>query len=351
MKRRLLCLAALCCTGAVLYFFQWSRPAPEQLPGVQAPERQLLRIWLVSAPGGGESWLRTCLKEWEKAHPGVMTFLRTVGADELDREGAVPPDVLLYSPGDLSSPQNSFAVLTGISGIREELLRTGRWQGQQYGLPLCYAGYALAIDSALEPSPAHTPAPTTLLGRPAETPPQAAEAPGLPEGVSVLPPEGCGLFALGTILPHRPDLEAQPLPHRDVYQRFLARQCGAALLTTGQVTALGSGIPYRIVTGNEVITDQVFLASLMPGATPAAAQLLADLTSPPYQRRLTAQGLHTVRDDLRLYAAGTEGLIEAAAAQGLTCINAYVPRADVSAAAWQYWQGQCSLEQALLPLI
>ena len=65
--------------------------------------------------GGGESWLRACLKEWEAAHPGVMTYLRAVSAEELVREDAVLPDILLYTPGDLTTPEALFTPLSAYS--------------------------------------------------------------------------------------------------------------------------------------------------------------------------------------------------------------------------------------------
>lgn len=349
--RPLICILALALTGVILWQALLVRPQREHLPGADAAPRRLIRIWVCSSIGGGESWLRECLKAWEKQNPGAMTFLRTVSPEELAREDAVLPDVLLYTPGSITAPQEVFIPLTNASGIREPLLRAGRWQMQQYGLPLCYAGYALAIDSTAEPHLAVTPAPTTLLGKPAATAdPLATATPGLPESVQPLAPKGCSLFTLGCLLEQRPPLEST-LTTAEVYRQFQARQTPAALLTTGQITALNGVFPFRVLTPSEVITDQVWLASIFPGADESAASLLACLTSAECQRRLSQQGLYTVREDLRLYATGTGGQMEAAAARALTAINAYVPAEDVEAAAWQYIHGQSGLSEALLPLL
>lgn len=354
MKRCMICLIALLLTGIIVWLAIHVRPTPEHLPGADAPQRRLLRIWLASSVGGGESWLRECLKTWEKANPGTMTFLRSVTPDELTRENAVLPDILLYTPGTITTPDAHFAPLTGISGTREELLRSGRWKGQQYGLPLCYAAYALAIDSACEPHLAATPAPTTLLGRPAATQqPLAAATPALPEGIALTSPRGCGLFTLRsliTTIPTLPD-DFATLDSSAVYQLFRTRKANAALLTTGQITALGASFPFRVMTPGEIITDQVWLASLFHNADPAAAELLTWLISAPAQRMLCQQSLHTVREDLRLYAAGTEALIETAASRSLTVLNAYVPPEETEAAAWQYFHGRTGLSEALLPLL
>lgn len=354
MKHRLpFRLGAILLTVLLLWLGLRVKPAQESLPGNENAQRHLLRIWICSSPGGGESWLRSCLKGWEKQHPEVMTFLRSVSAAELDREDAVLPDILLYTPGDVTAPEAHFAPLTGIDGLREPLLRAGRWRGQQYGLPLCYAGYALAISNEAEPYLAVTPAPTTLLGHPAATGQSDATAtPGLPDGASLLAPKGCGLFTLGMLLTERPtpgeDIAAADTG--DVYTRFRAHQADAALLTTGQITALNGVLPCRVITPSEIITDQVWFASLFTGADETAAQLLAYLVQPESQKLLSQQGLYTVREDLRLYATGTEGLIESAA-RTLTAINAYVPAADVEAAAWQYFHKRSGLNEALLPLL
>lgn len=344
----LITLVALAAAGLVLWQAIAARPVPEALPGDGAAQRQLVRIWVCSSPGGGESWLRACLQKWEKQHPQAMTFLRTVTADEIAREDAVLPDILLYTPGDVTTPEGCFAPLAGISGLREPLMRAGRWQGIQYGLPLCYGGYAIAIDSSAEPHLAATPAPTTLLGRPAATQPPDAPTPGLPEGASLLAPKGCGLFTLA-LMQQLPPVEST-LPSADVFARFRARQTPAALLTTGQITAMNGAFPFRVLTPGEVITDQVWFASLFPGAGEAAARLLAWLVQPESQRLLASQGLYTVREDLRLYATGTGAAMESAA-RTLTVINAYVPAADVEVSAWQAAQGRVTLDAALLPLI
>ena len=96
MKRRCaVCLSALALTVAAGLMLLSPPPAGERLPGAEAAPGRLVRIWVLSSVGGGESWLRACLKEWEAAHPGVMTYLRGVTVQELYREDAVLPDILL----------------------------------------------------------------------------------------------------------------------------------------------------------------------------------------------------------------------------------------------------------------
>lgn len=366
MKRRsVICLVGLALTAAAALLLCAS-PRGERLPGAELARGRLVRVWMVSSVGGGESWLRACLKEWEATHPGVMTYLRAVSAEELVREDAVLPDILLYTPGDLAAPERLFTPLSGTENIREPLLRCGRWRGQLYGLPLCYGGYVLAIHGALEPQHAATPAPTTLLGRPAATAsPDATATPGFPLAAAqkadtpLVCPRGAAGFTLACLLApeERPALrEPAPAP-AEAYRCFLAQQASAAVLTTGQVTALegvaasGKGFAYRVLTPSEVITDQVWLGSLFPGAGEDAASLLAHLIAPAAQKRLASQGLYTVREDLKLYASGVPGLMERAAARSLTAISAYIDPDEVNSAAWQVLSGREGLSAALMPLL
>lgn len=364
--RTLLCALAILLAAALVLLTPplLTRQAAPRLP--HAAQRTLLRVWVTSSIGGGQAWLKEQLKAWEKRNPGVMTYLRAVPAEEIAAEGTVLPDIILYMPGDFTAPEELFSPLSGELNARTSLLRAGKWRNQQYGLPLCYGAWVLAIDSAIEPGSAATPAPTTLLGRPAATDPaQATQDPGFPleaasqADVALQAPVGCGLFSLAALVPERPPLPENfaTLSPADVYSGFLARKYAAALLTTGQLTALtsltaaGNGFPFRVLTPQEIITDQVWFGSVVEGASSEAASLLAWLTGPEAQQALTKQGLHTVRDDLRLYAAGTQAQIETAAARSMTAINAYVPAADVQSAAWQVFSGREDLSGGLLPLL
>ncbi|MBQ8200795.1 MAG: hypothetical protein IJZ74_03390 [Clostridia bacterium] len=365
--RRILCPLALAAIAMLILSAPALLRQSASIPGLEAEERTLLRIWVTNAPGGAQAWLTAALRQWEKQHPGVMTYLRTVSAETLTDPDTVLPDVVLYMPGDLTAPQTLFTPLSGALTAKEALLRCGRWQGQQYGLPLCWGAWVLAIDSALEPGSALTPAPTTLLGKPAATQPSASQTPGYPlaaasqSACALQSPGGAALLALTCLLEQT---ERPPLPEdfahlssSQVYSAFQARKAATAMLTTGQVTAFtsltsaGKGFPFRVITPSEVVTDQVWLASLTPGAPQEAAALLAHLTSADAQQLLSRQGLYTVRDDLVLYAAGTSAEVERAGMRALSAINAYIPSTDAAAAAWQAFQGALGFSEALLPLM
>ena len=377
MKKRwwIKALLAAGCAGLIalaVFVLHEGREPAAPVPGLRAEDRVLLRIWVVNAPGGAQAWLKAQLHRFERQHPGVSTYLRTVTADALTEPDAVLPDVVLAMPGDVADPGEFFLPLSGDMTarenglVREELLRCGRWRGVQYGLPLCWGAWVLAIDGSLEPGSAATPAPTTLLGKPAAT----ADAGATPEpsyplteaaqaDCALQAPGGAALFTLGLLLTEHPPLpeDFATLTAADVYAAYQQRRCATAMLTTGQATAFagltsaGSGFPFRVMTAEEVITDQVWLASITPDAPREAALLLSYLVSADAQKALFDQGLHTVRSDLALYTAGMSARVEQAARRALTAINAYVDGDAVRDAAWQFFQGRVSLSEALLPLM
>lgn len=338
------------------------RHGGNEVPGLTGAERTLLRIWVTGSPGGGQTWLTGQLSAFEKQHPGVMTHLRLVPSSELSAPDAILPDLVLCMPGDITEPAAFFRSLAPDDALREPLLACGRYAGVQYGIPLCWGAWVLAIDSTLDPVPAATPAPTTLLGRPAAT-----DAPTVPpvypleaataSSCGLQSPGGAALLALSGMLPVHarpplPDTFAQ-LSAADVYAAFQARRCATAMLTTGQATAFsgvvsaGKAFPFRLMIPDTVVTDQVWLACMTPAAPPEAAELIAFLTSAAAQQALTTQGLHTVRDDLSLYAAGFSAEVEAAGHTGLCAVNAFLPGQEVHAIAWQVFQGTAPAETAI----
>ncbi len=332
-----------------------------RIPGLEEPQRVMLRLTLVDAPGGGQAWLNGRIRAFEKANPQISVYLRVGQASELTAEGAILPDVVLFTPGALEDA-SALIPLTGAAGLREELLRAGRWRGDQLAMPLCWGGWVLAINSALEPGGRVTPAPTTLLGKPAATRnAQATPTPGYPlpaagkADVALQSPGGAALFTLGAILspeerPVLPENFAQETSAQ-VFEGFRAQKWATAMLTTGQAVALEGILPFRVMVADDVVTDQVFYGGLTASAGAEAAAFLAFLVSESSQEALYTQGLFPVRDDLALYASGMLGDVEAASRIGLTVPNAFGAREDTFGAAWRYWERTISRSEALLPLL
>lgn len=361
MPRRILpCCIALLLTlllGVALF-----SPAPSQAPLVKQTSRQLLRIWSVSSVGGSDSWLKKQLRQFEKQNPGVMTYLRQVTLDAVTEPDAVLPDLILYTPGTLSSPAEHFAALTPPDQVVSSLLQCGCWQDQQLALPLCWGGYVLAVDSRFDATPAATPAPTSLLGQSYATPdPDAAPHPYpydaiLAADTPLLTASGSATLILCDMLDPslRPPLTDSILTQNEVYARFRSRHCASALLTSGQftafqaLTAAGKGFSYSVIVPERIITDQVLLGSIVRGAEDSAApQLLSFLISRNAQQALTSQELHTVRTDLKLYASGVPAQLESAARHSLSALNAFVSYEDIEAASHLVSCGQSTTDQFL----
>lgn len=366
--RTVICLLALMMTALLVLLVPplvTGTQPEERLPGVDTAPRQLLRVWVTSAPGGGMRWLQARLSAYEKAHPGTTVYVRQVTAEQcLNPEGPAP-DVLLFMPGDFSAPEALLTPVSGVMEAEEALLRCGRWQGRQYAVPLCWSAWVLAVDSAWDDMPELTPAPTTLLGKPAPTPDCSPETvPGYPlekagaADIPLLAPPGGGLFSLAQLLPpgQRPTTGSTfaAMDSAAVYQAFLGRKCASALLTTGQVTALesaamlGRGFAFRVMVPEEIITDQVWLAG---AGSEAAGALISDLMGQASQQALKAQGLFGVDFRDPLYTSGFSAQVETAARQGFTALNAFVGVEQVAQAAWQAWQGSTPVAEALPGLI
>lgn len=361
MPRRILpCFIALLLTlllGMALF-----SPHDSSAPLVNQTSRQLLRIWSVSSLGGSDNWLKKQLRQFEKQHPGVMTYLRQVTPDALTAPDAVLPDLILYTPSTLTNPAELFAALSVPEHLSSALLQCGCWQGQQLALPLCWGGYVLAVDSRFDAAPAATPAPTSLLGQSYATPaPDASPQPYpydaiLAADTPLLTAPGSAMLILFDMLDPslRPPLTDSALTQSEVYARFRSRQCASALLTSGQLTAFqaltaaGKGFACSAIVPERIITDQVLLASIVQGAEDSAApELLAFLISRSAQQALTSQELHTVRTDLKLYASGVPAQLESAARQSLTALNAFVSSEDIAAASYLVSCGQSTIEQVL----
>lgn len=333
--RCLLSVAALLAAAALLMISGNQAPTA----GLSGDARTLLRVWLIHAPGGAAKWVDAQMSAYERHHPGTLIYLRQVSPEELRAPEAILPDIVLFMPGDVQAPESLFSPLTSDAPLFAGLLSGAQRQGETYALPLCWGAWALAVDAAYDDQPATTPAPTTLLGRPAATAsPEATAAPFPLEKANaadcpLLSPGGCALSALRAIFADQtmPRLTADfaQLTPDAVYQRFRARQCASAMLTTGQLTAFsdvtsaGKGFAFRVMTAKTVATDQVLLGAIAREAQPEAADLLAFLTSRGVQEQLARQGLFSAREDLALYPVGWAAEIEQAARREITMLEAF----------------------------
>ena len=115
----------------------------------------VLRLWVVEGwtPGAGSvsGWLNQCISGYEKRHPGVYVQPEYVDAGAIatiGESGILPPDLLLFPPGQLESPASLFPIRTP-DALRPELSRVGQWEGSSYAVPVAMGGYLWAYNTAL----------------------------------------------------------------------------------------------------------------------------------------------------------------------------------------------------------
>jgi hypothetical protein len=124
-------------------------------PGISAPEKKLLRVWLVGDSVGAAGWLKRQAANLEQTQGGAMVYLRTARPQELIQPGTVLPDLVIFGPGAVKAPESLFVPLAGDFSLDEGAKRAGRWQLEQYALPICLDGYALAYDPSISGAPAY----------------------------------------------------------------------------------------------------------------------------------------------------------------------------------------------------
>lgn len=62
-------LAAVLLTGLLVVSLPGVLGGAADVPGLGGTERQLLRLWIVGSPGGGQAWLTQQLRTWESSAP------------------------------------------------------------------------------------------------------------------------------------------------------------------------------------------------------------------------------------------------------------------------------------------
>lgn len=351
MKKALRVLAFLAVTALLAVIFPWTaerftRRQEAPPPGVSVPKAQVLTVWLLGDGMNGMGYLKNQAAAFEKENPGMRVYLRMAAAQELTAPDAVPPDVVVFRPGDLPSPEGLLCPLPE-PDLMDGALRAGKWREQLYAVPIALSGYVLAVDSAYAPKgqAAETPAPSLWEGRmkspAAEEAPQAAEDTELPwkelaksftaaaqkgkrktaATYAFQTPPGAAQLLFSSLSEGRQnDLNAAALPEdfavctaKKAYSDFTSRACHGAMLTLNQwrsfqaLVSAGKGFKAQAYAPAFAFTD-LYLAAGVTAATEKSGQALSfvsRLTSRQGQEALAAYGLMTVLKDLRLYGGDT----------------------------------------------
>ena len=156
-KRSALCLACLLLLVPLL-IRAWQVLPLDRQPLIEkkyAGWSGVLRLWVfegwLCGAGSVSSWLNRCVAGFEKDHPGVYVQPQYVDSDTLADfydSGIQPPDMLLFPPGLLRSPEGLVPVGPP-AAVRPELTRFGLWEGTACATPVAMGGYMWAWNPAL----------------------------------------------------------------------------------------------------------------------------------------------------------------------------------------------------------
>jgi len=305
-------------------------------PGITAPEKRLLRIWIMDDPLSASPWLRRQAAKMEKENDGISIYLRTALQQELSNKDAVLPDLVFFGPGVIKAPEALFVPIAGDLPASDGALRAGKWQNQQYAVPVCVDGYVLVFDPAILGTKAATPAPTPLLGigaaRP-NTPAPKAEASfdDLRDALAKIPLEktavcdfqssaGMPLILFTLLSGGKPGLPSAVFPtgfgsapRETVLSDFATGKSRAAVLAVSQLGSLTrQGKPFSYFPFPLPATDKYLCAGIVPGSgQDLAMRYLNMLLSPTGQQDLSKSGLMSVSSSTSLYGSdGVFGVLE-----------------------------------------
>ena len=153
MKKRqwwmMVCLGTLLALGCLYAAWEMHPSGTATLPGTGERQRTILRVWDVDGPTGSSAWLRAQCGKFEKIMPGLTVYLRSVPSSECFAPETVLADVICFADGTFSTPEQVLAPLHGVESVSETFLQSGRWQGEQYALPLAAEPWVLAVDAPL----------------------------------------------------------------------------------------------------------------------------------------------------------------------------------------------------------
>ena len=354
-------LAAAVLAALLILVLTREPPLDTVLPGTQSAPRRLLVVWETGGMDGVHTWLTKCASAAEKAMPGLTVYLRRTTPEEALREGVVLPDVMIFTGGAFDTPEKLFQPLTGDFRPTEAFMRSAKWRETVYALPVAASPWVLTMDAALLPGEASTPAPTTLLGRPAPTdapsaPVATPEAPWLSDELGAIAArDGAGLFSLLSLTEESP----RPLLSAvSPYQAMLGGSVRAALMNSVECAALlgavsgGRRAPVQVYVPQEALAPQVLYAAMTVTASEdAAGMFMSFLTETLCQQLLAERSLCSVCAEETLYLSGTPALMEQSLRRGVYPVNAFAPQSAVDQSARDAWDRRTSPDAALAALM
>ncbi|MDR0929434.1 MAG: hypothetical protein LBM74_06950 [Oscillospiraceae bacterium] len=162
MRKWLLRLRTLLAILAALYLLYQFPALSRWFTKPSAPEPpsssiEMVRVWLLEDwSGSAMQWVSRQATAFEKAHRGVRIILKRAQPGDWALEGAVLPDVLLFSGGVLTDPEGLLAPLSPTAPVRDFLQGVGDRGGIPYAVPLAYGGRARLVNEQKPDAPALT---------------------------------------------------------------------------------------------------------------------------------------------------------------------------------------------------
>ena len=297
----------------------------------------VLRLWIFegwqTGAGSAAGWLNQCIGSYEKLHPGVYVQPEYVDASTLralGRDGMPPPDMVLFPPGALSSPDGLLSIEGGNS------LRSGL-NSSPFAVPVMLGGYLWAYNAELldrlpsswrnvEVAPTCFEDETwrqwrvALLALCSGRYADESEGPGAQDDLSG--EMDLGLSERLVTQTPEPRREEGPLrcllpegfsPDSSAWQAFINGDAAAMPVTQREIRRLqalsdqGNGMDWRLGESGGTFTDQVLYLSLVD--RPEVSEKLdlcqafaAHLLSEPCQNSLYRAGAFSVTDSSSGYA-------------------------------------------------
>lgn len=331
-------------TVALAFMFSKGFVVEDAPPLVQRATRQVLRVWVMESFTGSLSYLSKAATLFEKANPGVSVRLRRAQPQELEAANAVLPDAILYAPGMIAQPQETFLPLDTLPQVRAPYMAAGKWQGEVYGVPIFAGAYCLMTNDALyggeftldglaqniSPAAKKTAAVYGLVC-PADDS-LSYPAALLAQGGALLGGFPQGLLseaAEGVISP-----KFLNMTRDQAFSLFSKGQSAAILATQKEVRRMsalneaGKGVEFSVDPALQAFCDQLLLGSVVSGEnTQLASELLAFLLKDEQQSLLSGYGFFSVLEGMSIYEIQQMprlyAMEQSLLSDTLICANAY----------------------------
>ena len=308
----------------------------------------VLNLWVYEGwpCGSGSiiSWLNHCISGFEKDHPGVYIQPQSVDAGaigSLNDSGIIPPDMLLFPPNLLTTP-DGLKSLDALPSVRTALSHCGEWNEATYAMPVAMGGYLWAwnaeridrVPDSWRDADALLSVPQPQSWRRWDAALLALSSGGYTRAVSGeatdSTPPPAGEVELGLVGQETPAPTPTPEPRQDATQprrlppdfhyeddawrHFINGESDAMPVTQREIHRLqslsgqGKGPRWKLAPGDNAFTDQILSLAIVNRTDSASKQILCEgflawLLSDPCQSDLSRVSAFSVTEAASGYGA------------------------------------------------